>query len=215
VSKPWLLTGITLLVGFAALRPKYLRWGASDDEATRSLPGDECINDADLMATRAVTIHAAVSEVWPWIAQIGQGRGGFYSYDALENLVGCDIHSAEEIVPAWQSIHVGDEVKLHAEVAMIVARVEPGRALVLRGGVPLGATPPPYDATWAFVLSEQEDGTTRLVMRERYGYTRWWAGLLIEPVELVSFVMSRRMLQGIKQRSERATLRHAPPRPWR
>jgi hypothetical protein len=81
--------------------------------------------------------------------------------------------------------------------------MEPGRALVLRGGVPIGRTPPPYDFTWAFVLRDQADGT-RLVVRERYGYSRRWARLLVEPAELVSFLMSQRMLRGIKERAERA-----------
>ena len=159
----------------------------------------------------AVTVGAAVDGVWPWIAQLGQGRGGFYSYDFLENLFGCDIHSAERIVPAWQSIDVGDEVNLHPEVGLIVAVVRPGRALVLRGGVPVGRTPAPYDFTWAFVLRDQADGKTRLVVRERYGYGRRWAALLVEATELISFVMSQRMLRGIKERAERAALSAPEP----
>lgn len=131
-------------------------------------------------------------------------RGGFDSYDFLENLVGCDIHSAERVVPKWQSIAVGDAVRLHPEVGMIVAVVEPGRAAVLRGGVPIGRTPPPYDFTWAFVLPDQADGSTRLVVRERYGNSRRWAWLLVEPAELISFVMGQRMLRGIKKRAEQA-----------
>ena len=111
--------------------------------------------------------------------------------------------------PEWQSIEVGDAVHLHPEAGLIVAVVEPGRALVLRGGVTIGRTPPPYDFTWAFVLCDQADGTTRLVVRERYGYSRWWAWLLVEPVELISFVMSQRMLRGIKERAEQA-VRFAP-----
>jgi hypothetical protein len=180
-----------------------LRWGATDEELQVALPGDELVPAADLTATRAVTIGAVAGEVWPWIAQLGQGRGGFYSYDCLENLVGCDIHSAERVVAEWQSIDVGDAVHLHPEVGLVVAVVEPGRALVLRGGVPIGRMAPPYDFTWAFVLRDQADGSTRLVVRERYGYSRWWARLLVEPVEVISFVMSRRMLRGIKQRAER------------
>jgi hypothetical protein len=168
------------------------------------LPGDELVPDADLTATRAITVRAGADGVWPWIAQLGQGRGGFYSYDFLENLVGCDIHSATRVVPEWQSIDVGDAVYLHPEVGLIVAVVEPGRALVLRGGVPIARTPPPYDFTWAFVLRDRADGSTRLVVRERYGYSRWWAWSLVEPAELVSFVMSQRMLRGIKERAERA-----------
>jgi hypothetical protein len=165
------------------------------------LPGDELVPHADLTATRAVTVTAAPGGVWPWIAQLGQGRGGFYSYDFLENLVGCDIHSADRIVPEWQPIDVGDEVNLYPEVGLIVARVEAGRALVLRGEMPMAHTRSPYDFTWAFVLRAQADETTRLLVRERYGYSRRWAPLLVEPVEFISFVMSQRMLRGIKERA--------------
>jgi hypothetical protein len=184
-------------------RPRQLRWGATNQESDGSLPGDDLIANPDLTATRAITVHTSADQVWPWIAQLGQGRGGFYSYDVLENLVGCDIHSADQIVPEWQAITVGGQVKLHPEVGLDVAVVEPGRTLVLRGGVPMGAAPPPYDFTWAFVLQEQPEGTTRLLVRERYGYTRRWAPLLVEPVAVVAFVMSQRMLRGIRDRAER------------
>ncbi|MEA2421265.1 MAG: hypothetical protein QOF55_364 [Thermoleophilaceae bacterium] len=170
------------------------------------LPGDEIVPAAGLTATRAVTVSVNADGVWPWIAQLGQGRGGFYSYDVLENLLGCEIHSADRIVPEWQSVAVGDEVHLHPDVGLTVAFVQPGRALVLHGGVPIGRTPPPYDFTWAFVVRAQADGTTRLVVRERYGYSRRWAALLVEPIELISFVMSQRMLRGIRERAERAAL---------
>jgi hypothetical protein len=95
------------------------------------------------------------------------GPGGFYSYDFLESLAGCDIHSAERIVPDWQDVRVGDEVRLAREVALEVAVLDPARALVLRGSVPMGKTPPPYDFSWAFVLRQQQDGQTRLLVRER------------------------------------------------
>ena len=181
----------------------YLQWGATDQESRDRLPGDDLIASTDLTATRAIAIRAPVEEVWPWIVQLGQGRGGFYSYDGLENLVGCRIHSAGTVVPEWQTLEVGDEVRLHPEVPLEVAVLEEGRALVLRGGVPMGNTPPPYDFTWAFVLRGQPDGTTRLVVRERYAYTQEWALLLVEPVEAISFVMSQKMLRGIRDRAER------------
>ena len=187
----------------AALRARSLRWGATHEELDTALPGDELVPHADLTATRAVTVDAGADDVWPWIAQLGQGRGGFYSYDVLENLVGLDIHSADRIVPEWQGIEVGDEVKFHPEGGMTAAVVEPGQALVLRGGMP--ATPP-FDFAWAFVVRGQPDGSTRLVVRERYRYARWWAPLLVEPVEFISLVMSRRMLRGIKKRAERAVV---------
>ena len=187
---------------FLVVRPWQLRWGATDEERGATLDGDDLIPTPDLMATRAITVHAVPSQVWPWIAQLGQGRGGFYSYDALENLVGCDIHSADRVVPEWQDLKVGDQVKLAPEVGVGVTVVEPGRALMLRGGVPMGAVPPPYDFTWAFALREQPEGTTRLLVRERYAYTQRWASWLVEPVAVVAFVMSQRMLRGIRDRAE-------------
>jgi hypothetical protein len=87
-----------------------------------------------------------------------------------------------------------------------VALVEPQCALVLRGGIPVGRMPAPYDFTWAFVLRAGPGGSTRLVVRERYGYLRRWAPLVVEPAELISFVMSQRMLRSIRSRAERASL---------
>jgi hypothetical protein len=168
------------------------------------LPGDDLIPVANLSATRAISVGRRRDVVWPWIAQLGQGRGGFYSYDFLENLVGCNIKSAEQIVPEWQHVVVGDEVRLAPDVPLKVALVEPGRTLVLRGGVPIGDTPPPYDFTWAFTLRDAPDGSTRLLVRERYSYQRWWARPVVEVAELMSQVMSQRMLRGIRDRAERS-----------
>ncbi len=184
-------------------RPRLLNWGANHREVQEPLPGDGFIGSADLVATRAVSVRAPADQVWPWVAQLGQGRGGFYSYDFLENLVGCDIHSADRVTPEWQDIGAGDGVKLHPDVSLEVAAVEPGRSLVLRGGVPMGSSPPPYDFTWSFVLRQRPDETTRLLVRERYAYTQRWAPLLVEPVAWVSSVMSQRMLRGIRDRAER------------
>jgi hypothetical protein len=125
-------------------RARLLRWGASDEEIGGLQPGDDLIRDANVTATRAITIRRSPDVVWPWVAQLGQGRGGFYSYDFLENLVGCDIHSADRIVPEWQSINVGGEVNLYPGVGLLVAHVE------------------------AIVLREKPDRTTRLIVRERY-----------------------------------------------
>jgi len=208
-ARPIALGAVTVAAA-AVLRARQRRRGATDDEVNRTLPGDDLISPVDLTATRAITIHATAAQVWPWIAQLGQGRGGFYSYDFLENLVGCDIHSADRIVPEWQRIDIGAQVKLAPQVALSVAVVVPARALVLRGGIPMGNTPPPYHFTWAFVLREAANRTSRLVVRERYRYTRRWAPLLVEPVQFVSLLMTQRMLRGIKQRAERTT-RTAPP----
>jgi hypothetical protein len=178
-----------------------LRWGASSREVDARLPGDDLVENPHLVATRAITIRARPVDVWPWVVQLGQNRGGFYSYDVLENLVGCRIHSADRIVPAWQDVTVGDPVHLAPEVALTAAIVDPPHAFVLSGGVPMGETAPPYDFSWSFVL-EGRNSATRLIVRERYGYTRWWTPLLVEPVEAVSFLMHQKMLRGIRDRAE-------------
>jgi hypothetical protein len=208
-----LYAGATAIGGVAAAyillaRPRHLRWGTTDQEFDEPLPGDELVANPNLVATRAITIRASADQVWPWIAQLGQGRGGFYSYDFLENLVGANIHSADRIVPELQDIEVGDEVLLGPEFGYDVALLERGRSLVLRGGFPMENIAPPYDATWAFVLRAEPEGTTRLLVRERYAYKRPWARLIVEPTEALSFVMSQKMLRGIKARAERAA---APP----
>jgi hypothetical protein len=202
------VVGVTVIGSAAAAyvlsaRRLQFGWGATEEESDGPLVGDHLIATADLTATRAITIGASADDVWPWIAQLGQGRGGFYSYDFLENLVGCDIHSADRIVPEWQDVAVGDEVKLFPEGPLEVAAVEAGRSLVIRGAVPMGNTPPPYDFTWAFTLRERPDGTTRLLVRERYAYSQRWAPLLVEPAAAMSFVMTRKMLRGIRDRAER------------
>ena len=198
---------VTAIGGVAAAyillaRPRHLRWGTIDHEFDELLSGDELIVKADLIATRAITIRASADQVWPWIAQLGQGRGGFYSYDFLENLVGANIHSADRIVPKLQQIEVGDQILLGPEFGYDVALLERGRSLVLRGGFPLVNVAPPYDATWAFVLRDVPDGTTRLLVRERYAYKRSWAWLIVEPTEALSFVMSQKMFRGIRDRAE-------------
>lgn len=207
ISAPW-------------LRRRLLQMGATADEVEALLPGDELLAGADLIATRAITIDAPPEGVWPWIVQIGQGRGGFYSYDALENLAGSQIHSATTIVPEWQDVRVGDVVRLHPQVALEVARVEPPHAFVIQSApaAPAAATtastastatsPPPYDFTWAFVCNATADGRTRLVARERFRYTTRSAPLLAEPVAVASFVMTQRMLRGLRARVERF---RAPP----
>jgi hypothetical protein len=106
-------------------------------------------------------------------------------------------------VPELQDIEVGDEILLGPEFGYDVALLERGRSLVLRGGFPMENIAPPYDSTWAFVLRDGPDKTTRLLVRERYEYKRPWAPLIVEPTEALSFVMSQKMLRGIRDRAER------------
>jgi hypothetical protein len=214
--RPPLLTSAVVLAAAAVARRQQLRWGATGSEVERVLPGDDLVPDSDVTATRAITIRAGVADVWPWIVQLGQGRGGFYSYDRLENLAGCDIHSADAINSAWQHLDVGDTIHLAPELALSVAVVKEPHTLVLQGGLLPGGVTAPYEFTWTFDLSPGSGTTTRLVVRERYAFTRWWTRLMVEPLTVVSFVMSHRMLRGIRDRAEhstRTTHQHVPEPP--
>jgi len=186
------------------VRTWMLNFGSTEEELDATLPGDGLLAKADLVATRTVGIAAPPDAVWPWVAQLGLDRGGFYSYDELENLIGLDIHSADRVMPEFQDITVGDRVHLAPPVALDVVTAEPGRALVLHGAAAPGQGAPPYDFTWAFVLRPGRDGGTRLVVRERYLYRTGWARLMVEPVSVLSWVMSQKMLCGIRDRAEAA-----------
>ncbi|MGX6607375.1 SRPBCC family protein [Micromonosporaceae bacterium Da 78-11] len=207
-----MITATALLAAATAARRRQLHWGAADVEVMQTMTGDDLVSDPDLTSTRAITIHAGPDDVWPWIVQLGQGRGGFYSYDTLENLVGCDIHSANAINPDWQRLEVGDTVRLAPELALTVAVTEAPCTLVLRGGVLPGALIAPYDFTWTFHLAAVSTTTTRLVVRERYAYRKWWVPLIIEPVTVLSFLMSQRMLRGIRDRAEHSPSHQATER---
>jgi hypothetical protein len=184
------------------------RLGATREEATQALPGDELLDHADIQADRAITIAAAPDRVWPWIAHLGQDKGGFYSFAWVENLVGCDIHNADRIMPAWQTPQVGDAFPLHPEMTLTVDRVDPGRVLVAtsRGGSAqrdIG-----MDFTWAFVVSALPGGSnaspaTRLQVRERYRASGFGVRAGVELLNLISTVMSWQMLRNLKELAER------------
>ncbi|RDI14261.1 hypothetical protein DEU38_1332 [Rhodococcus sp. AG1013] len=173
-------------------------WGATAEEAVATLPGDELVPDAAWSYTHAITVAAPPERLWPWIVQLGQGRGGFYSYAGLENLVGCHIENATEVLGRFQDVAVGDPVLLHPDrPPLTVAAVEPRRHLVL-----LGSAPDSADASlWAFHLFDDGNGGTRLIERGRYAHGGGWAGslafgpALLEPI---SFVMSRKMLRTLR-----------------
>ena len=193
------------------LRPWHERWGATEDEVWAHLPGDGFTAEPASQVTRAITIDAPPQDVWSWVVQMGADRGGFYSYDRLENLFGLGIHSAHGIEPAWQHRSVGDLVygDHGGRGGWFVMEVDPGEALVmktanLRTGRPLGREEPPafWEFTWAFVLRDQGDGTTRLLVRERVGFGKRISALLLSPLGPVSFVMTRKMMRTIRARAE-------------
>src|SRR5271157_1269454 len=121
------------------VRPWHLRWGASKAEVAKFLPGDDLVPKPKLSATHAITIQAPISKVWPWLVQLGQGRGGFYSYDWLENLFGCDIHNADRLLPQYQNLKAGDGIRIHPRMPAIpVVAVEPERVIVLHSDTRAG-----------------------------------------------------------------------------
>jgi hypothetical protein len=181
------------------LRGRRRRWGATDAEIAMGLPGDELVPDPDWVYNHAISIAAPRSEVWPWLMQIGQGRGGFYTYEGLENLVGCQIHNVTEIRPELQDLAVGEVVRMHASgFGPEVSVLEPERALVL-GGAPDAAG---SNSIWGFHLLDGPAGGTRLMERGRSVAGRGFAAKLgFGPylVDPIGFVMSRRMLRTIRR----------------
>ena len=184
-------------------RPWHSRWGSTDAELVAALPGDDVVPNAHSTIQHAVTIDASPEEVWPWLVQLGQDRGGFYSYDWLERLVGDDIHNADRIHPEWQTLRAGDLVRatqpdylggvFGRDIGWRVVRVEPGRVLVLDG--------------WGAFVLQPTDGGTRFTVRTRGGGE---PNVLLAPFGLLvfepaHFIMERRMLLGIKERAERSS----------
>ena len=195
---------LTALATLPVLRTWAMQWGSTEAELDATLPGDELTPAADHVVTRAVSIDAPPSAVWPWLVQLGTGRGGFYSYDALENLAGLGIRSADRIEPHLQDLASGDPVALAEGLELRVATLEIDRALVLAGIPEPGDSPEmPFRFSWAFVLEETGGGTSRLVVRERYEYLRRSAALVVEPTTFVSWLMTQQMLRGIRTRAER------------
>jgi hypothetical protein len=179
------------------IRPWHLRWGANDDEVAMSLPGDEFVPEPQLNATHAITINTPASYVWPWLAQMGQNRGGFYSYDWLENLCGCQLRNADSIHPEWQDLKVGDSVWLHPKAPPLkVLAIEPGQAIVL-------------EKCWTFCLIPIDEKATRLIIRGRGEFNpNFKNGLLNLAVwrgvfEPAHFIMERKMMLAIKELAEK------------
>jgi hypothetical protein len=202
-----------------SLQPWHERWGANDEEVVASLPGDDLISEPAGQITRAIEISAPRETVWPWVIQLGADRGGFYSYDWLENLFRLGIHSTNVVVPEWQERAVGD--LMHADArgnnGWYVMDVQPPDALVVQmanvaEGRPFRRAERPYmEFTWAFILREQGTQTTRLLVRERVSFGSRLARAVGGPVGLVSFVMTQRMMRGIKHRAEVSAMKDPLP----
>jgi hypothetical protein len=200
------VAGLALLglVYWTTVRPRMLNWGATPAEVARTLPGDDLLPDAGAESTMAITVDTPPDAIWPWLCQLGQEQGGFYSYEWAENLVGLDIHNADRIVPEWQDLAVGDAVRLgradrFPDATLEVAAFDPEASLVLR-------TPddPPW-WVWAFVLEPVGVTTTRLLVRSRIRLPEnpVVRGASLVALDPVSSLMTYGMLQGIRRRAER------------
>lgn len=206
---PWrrLVLGVALakaaaVAAYLLAHPRLRRWGATDEEARAPMPGDALVPEPNLLTTRAITIHAPPEDVWPWLVQMGEGRGGLYSYDWLDRLFGILSHpSREEVLPEFQSLKAGDEIPAGRQGGgMRVHAVEPLRALVLEGDTPSGP------ALWSILLRPVDARTTRLVTRTRWSsrgslpmrLTHLW----MDPAE---FLMVRKWLLTLRHHAEALT----------
>jgi hypothetical protein len=203
----WRLDTLVLagVAGFylLGLRRPVLTWGATQAEAGARLPGDELLEDADGVSTRAIEVNAPASAVWPWLAQMGPApRGGAYTYDWIENLLGLNMHSADHVLPEFQHPHAGDTIGF-GQNRMRLEICDTEHVLAWRS----------EDGNWAwtFVLDER-DGRTRLISRNRFRLRTLSARLGMLPMEPGSLVMERRMLRGLKQRAERLAASPSAPR---
>jgi hypothetical protein len=199
-----------MLLTLAALywfpvRRRFARWGTTSDELTRRMPGDAVLANPTHSATQAITIDAPAEDIWPWLVQIGYQRGGLYSYDWLDRLFRfLDRPSADRILPEFQRLTAGDKIRLGPREELTVASLEPNRSLVLSYSAHA------FEWVWQFGLYPVDEARTRLVTRgtERYAKTlgTW---LFMRVMEPTSFVMTRRMLIGVKQRAEALRASHA------
>jgi hypothetical protein len=206
------LLALAVVVGafFAVVRPWYLDWGATDAEVARALAGDALVAAPASQSTRAITIRVPVDRVWPWLAQLGQDRAGFYSFDAIENFVGCEMPVDDRLRPDRQRWAVGDRLWMYpprkaggAGFATLREYV-PGRVLAFgtrMAGTPLSAR---ENGSWVFVLEPQGDTATRVLVRGRGTAARSRLGTAFDRAifEPVHYVMERRMLIGLQELAE-------------
>jgi hypothetical protein len=203
-----------------ALLPRMNRWGATDAEIARSLPGDELVPQPRIRTIRAITITAPPPEVWPWVAQIGYKRAGWYSYDFIHRLlrvagsVDDPRASARRVIPELQDLKVGDSIKIAPQLVFEVVAIEPQRLITLYGGLdtstgeklePTKPLPEQYLSTsWVWLLEEVDSDSTRLLVNFRQDYNPTWLNRLVYRIsgEFGAFLMERRTLLGIKKRVE-------------
>jgi hypothetical protein len=190
-----IILGVILVV---LLTPWMDRWGTSQEEIAATYPGDELVATPASFVNRAITIDARPEQIYPWLVQLGAGKGGFYTYTSLEKFIGCPLVNADSIHDEWQNLQVGDEVKMcpkdPAPPPYIVAQIHPNRAIVLGH-----KDKDEWVDLWQFILVPRSDGTTRLVLRTRTMMVGGFWNIIHPGV----FIMEYGMLNGIKTRAEK------------
>ncbi len=207
--------GMALAFFTPFLRATRDHWGLSPQLAARPLPGDAYAGPTAYTWTHGLEIDAPAHAVWPWVVQVGQDKAGFYSYQFLENLAGCGIHNANAVNPQWQTLTVGDVLRLHPNMPMPVVEVTPGKHFVAAGtmdpatGASSGDATQAVKVSWLFLVEPVDALRCRFISRFRLhvpqGGPVAFAPWMIEPV---GFVMDRRMLLGVQERAQRTV--HAP-----
>jgi hypothetical protein len=174
------------------------KWGATEAEATRPMPGDDEVKQPMQVTTRAVTVRSGAADIWPWLVQMGYRRGGMYSYDWIDRRLGIlDQPSANRIIPEFQHLQVGDVIPMGKPPSWPVRVIEPNRILLIV------INEPNAQVTWCFMLDEITDRQTRLILRVRNRLAMSPLLLLSLPIMLPGeFLMVRKMLLGLKQRAE-------------
>lgn len=195
-------------VGLLAARQYYRNWGTTKDECQMALPGDEFVEQPAVQTTEGVWIEAPAADVWPWLVQMGQDRGGLYSYEKLENLIGMKHRNADRIHPEWQQVAVGDVIRvlprgwmgLRDGVGLPVVRLIEGESIVLR------LQPPdlPLDGVWSFHIVPRWEDRCRLLVRTRLRMRVPGEAVGAEAAGPVMSLMTRGMLLGIKRRVEQS-----------
>ncbi len=193
---------------FVFVVPWMYTWGATAEEVRATLPGDDLVPNPVTQTTQAVTIRANPEQIYPWLMQIGVDRGGMYSYDWLENLMGLNVHTIDRIVPELQNVQPGDfwrftpkDYFIKDGPGVFVMRLEANRAMIGCFGSP-SAPIPPCTGTWQLVLQPQANGTTRLVLRTRTDAASPMTGVFGAIFDPITFVMGRGMLLGFRDRVE-------------
>ncbi|OAN39950.1 hypothetical protein [Mycolicibacterium iranicum] len=200
-----------------AARRYFRDWGTTKGEAGEKLAGDDLLSPPVLQATEAVWIDAPAEEVWPWLVQMGQDRGGLYSFEVLEDLVGLRYHNVDTLHPEWQHLAVGDAVRLVPKgwlgltegVEMQVVEVVQPETIVLRTRKPQL----PWDVVWSFHLVAQWEDRCRLLVRSRLALRRPGEVLLAEMAGPARALVTRGMLLGIKRRAESRSVAVVPKQP--